>query len=119
MKARIDGCVILDAGELKTKRRLDREEKAVHHVSVRVMDGGGQTGFTVIRVMVADQPDNQPQFMQAIYRAAVEVDMPQDTQVLQVSRLCWTTESGSRLPSILCSSSPLRLNFGGFEDMMN
>ncbi len=94
------------AGELFTYRKVDREESALFHVPVTATDGGGRSAYCVIRVNVADQGDNAPQFSVNDYKANVYSSAPVGTAVLQVC----TDESSarfnaSRLNGSLVSSS--------------
>ena len=73
------------AGELFTYKLLDREEQALYNVPVTATDGGGRTGYTVVKVNVADQGDNVPQFMMSDYKANVYSSAEIGTTVVQVS----------------------------------
>ena len=76
--------VIYLAGELFTYKQLDREEQALYSVPVTATDGGGRTGYTVVRINVADQGDNVPQFVMEDYKANVYSSVEIGTFVVQV-----------------------------------
>ena len=76
--------VIYLAGELFTYKQLDREEQALYSVPVTATDGGGRTGYTVVRINVADQGDNVPQFVMEDYKANVYSSAEIGTFVVQV-----------------------------------
>ncbi len=71
-------------GELFTKVRLDREQQILYQVPVVGTDGGGRMGYTTVRVNVADQGDNRPQFKMNQYMANVYGDDVENTFILQV-----------------------------------
>ena len=75
-------------GELFTKAVLDREASAQYVVPVVARDGGGRTGYTQVRVNVADKGDHSPQFQLDQYKANVYADAPLHTSILQVRQLC-------------------------------
>ena len=72
------------AGELFTYKQLDREEQALYNVPVTATDGGGRNGYTVVRINVADQGDNVPQFVMEDYKANVYSSAEIGTFVVQV-----------------------------------
>ncbi len=57
------------------------------NVPVIAVDGGARTGYTNIRVNVADQGDNMPQFKMNDYKANVYSTVDVGTFVLQVCEL--------------------------------
>ena len=72
------------AGELFTKAMLDREVSAQYVVPVVARDGGGRTGYTLVRVNVGDKGDHSPQFQLDQYKANVYADAPLHMSILQV-----------------------------------
>ena len=93
------------SGELFTASRLDRETHTMFNVPVIAVDGGGRTGYTNIRVNVADQGDNMPQFKMNDYKANVYSTVDVGTFVLQVSvELSWLlVESFRNVSSVVFS----------------
>ncbi|XP_072941689.1 fat-like cadherin-related tumor suppressor homolog isoform X2 [Epargyreus clarus] len=59
------------SGALTTRVPLDREARAEWEVPVTASDGGGLLRHTTVRVRVADENDNAPEFSLREYRAAV------------------------------------------------
>lgn len=59
------------AGELKTSQPLDREEEAVHKMTVRALDGGGRYCEADVEITVEDVNDNAPQFSSDLYAITV------------------------------------------------
>lgn len=58
---------------LVTKRPLDREQKPAYDLIVQAADGSGiDKAYTKIHVDVADENDNSPVFLQAMYKINVD-----------------------------------------------
>ncbi len=74
-------------GELFTYKKLDREEQALYNVPVTATDGGGRSGYCIVRVNVADQGDNMPQFVMQDYKANVYSTAPVGSTVVHVSAI--------------------------------
>ena len=68
-----------------TYKQLDREDKALFNVPITATDGGGRTGYTLVRVNVADQGDNVPQFVMEDYKANIYSGAEIGTFVVQVN----------------------------------
>lgn len=83
------------AGELFTKVELDREKKVVYDVPIVATDGGGRSGYTMVRVNVADQGDNRPLFKMQEYKANIYGSAEINSYVLQV---IYTTHHLSKKP---------------------
>ena len=77
--------MICISGELTTRITFDREQQSLYNIPIAAVDGGGHTGYTLIRVNVADKGDNEPRFRMKNYRANVYDDTHVDSYVLQVS----------------------------------
>ena len=69
---------------LYTKIPLDREVAALYQVPVVARDGGGRTGYTIVRVNVADQGDHKPEFIMSEYKANVYAETEVGRSILQV-----------------------------------
>lgn len=67
-------------------RKLDREVKDRHRVTVYAVDGGDPrlTGSIVIDLIIIDANDNNPEFDNASYEISVREDIPVGTSLLQV-----------------------------------
>ncbi|XP_043837804.1 protocadherin gamma-A4 isoform X16 [Dromiciops gliroides] len=73
--------------ELVLERALDREEEAVHHLTLTALDGGDPvfSGTVHIRVTVLDANDNAPVFAQSLYTVSVPENVPVGTWLLTVN----------------------------------
>lgn len=67
-------------------RKLDREVKDRHRVTVYAVDGGDPklTGSIVVEVIVIDANDNNPEFENGSYEMSVKENVPVGTTLLQV-----------------------------------
>ncbi|XP_029439291.1 protocadherin gamma-A4-like [Rhinatrema bivittatum] len=70
--------------ELVLKKSLDREEQAIHYLTLTATDGGDpiRSGTTQIHVIVLDANDNAPVFNQSVYKVNFLENVPVDTVVL-------------------------------------
>lgn len=68
-----------------TKRPLDREVEPLYQVPVVARDGGGRTGYTIVRVNVADQGDHKPEFIMSEYKANVYAATEVGKSILKVN----------------------------------
>ncbi|XP_053422780.1 protocadherin gamma-A1 isoform X13 [Nycticebus coucang] len=73
--------------EMVLQNPLDREEEAVHHLTLTASDGGDpvRSGTLQICVQVVDVNDNPPAFTQAQYHISVPENVPLGTQLLMVN----------------------------------
>lgn len=71
-------------GVITLRHLLDREEKYLHEVPVVAIDGGGRTGYMLLRVAVGDINDNAPQFQANEYKASIHANMSIGTTILTV-----------------------------------
>nr|XP_033783594.1 protocadherin gamma-A4-like [Geotrypetes seraphini] len=69
--------------ELVFERSLDREQQAVHHLTLTATDGGDpvRSGTAQIRIVVLDVNDNAPIFNQSLYKVTVRENVPLGTVV--------------------------------------
>ncbi|CAK1578959.1 unnamed protein product [Parnassius mnemosyne] len=68
-----------DTGELRTKTFLDREHKAEYQLVIAAVDNGEPAQFESLRllnVLLVDEDDNVPQFLQKHYQFAVKENLP-------------------------------------------
>ncbi|CAG5033926.1 unnamed protein product [Parnassius apollo] len=68
-----------DTGELRTKTFLDREHKAEYQLVIAAVDGGEPAQFESLRllnVLLIDEDDNVPHFLQKHYQFAVKENLP-------------------------------------------
>jgi hypothetical protein len=71
-------------GEITTKRKLDRETQKLYEVPVMATDGGGRSGFIIIRVKVTDENDNPPRFLLREYKATIQSNLTTHSGFLKV-----------------------------------
>ncbi|XP_048512093.1 fat-like cadherin-related tumor suppressor homolog isoform X4 [Athalia rosae] len=74
-------------GEIVTKRKLDRESQKVYELPVMATDGGGKSGFVMVRVKVGDENDNSPIFLLKEYKATIHSNLSVNTVFLRVKAL--------------------------------
>ncbi|XP_029442105.1 protocadherin gamma-A3-like [Rhinatrema bivittatum] len=73
--------------ELVLEKSLDREQQAVHILTLTATDGGDpvRSGTTQIHVIVLDANDNAPVFNQSVYKADVLENVPLGTVVVTLN----------------------------------
>ncbi|XP_066592660.1 fat-like cadherin-related tumor suppressor homolog isoform X2 [Prorops nasuta] len=71
-------------GEIVTKKKLDREEQKLYEIPVMATDGGGRSGFLMVRVKVGDENDNAPKFLLSEYKATIHGNLSVKTPFLRV-----------------------------------
>lgn len=71
-------------GEIVTRKKLDREEQKRYEIPVMAMDGGGRSGFVMVRVKVGDENDNAPVFLLKEYKATIQGNLSLNTPFLKV-----------------------------------
>ena len=74
-----------DTGSLTALKTFDREERDAYEIPIVATDLGGRNGFATIKVKIADENDNKPQFPLREYRANVRSNMTAGTPVIKVS----------------------------------
>lgn len=72
-------------GEIVTKIKLDREEQKMYEVPVIATDGGGRSGFTMVKIRVGDQNDKTPQFYLREYKTSIYGNLSVNATFLNVS----------------------------------
>jgi protocadherin Fat 1/2/3 len=65
---------------------LDREAQKLYEIPVMATDGGGRSGFIIVRVKVADENDNAPKFLLREYKATIQSNLTTHSGFLKVSR---------------------------------
>jgi protocadherin Fat 1/2/3 len=60
-----------ESGEIVTKKIFDREEKKLYEIPVMASDGGGKSGFVIVRVKIIDENDNAPVFLLREYKVCI------------------------------------------------
>ncbi|XP_015586979.1 fat-like cadherin-related tumor suppressor homolog isoform X2 [Cephus cinctus] len=71
-------------GEIVTRKKLDREQHKLYEIPVMATDGGGKSGFVMIRVKVGDENDNAPVFLLREYKATIYGNMSLKTVFMKV-----------------------------------
>lgn len=72
---------------LRSKRALDREERAMYDILVAATDGSGHTGFTTVRLTVSDVNDNEPTFQLPEYIVCVPSNLTTNSAFIKVGVL--------------------------------
>lgn len=72
------------SGEIKTKKKLDREKQKLYEIPVMGMDEGGRASFVTVRVKVLDENDHSPKFYLREYKASIHSNQNIVTPFLKV-----------------------------------
>ncbi|KAL4823252.1 hypothetical protein H8958_021363 [Nasalis larvatus] len=73
--------------ELVLDKALDREERPELSLTLTALDGGAppRSGTTTVRIVVLDNNDNAPEFLQSLYEVQVPENSPLNSLVVAVS----------------------------------
>ncbi|XP_076376857.1 FAT atypical cadherin kugelei isoform X4 [Megalopta genalis] len=71
-------------GEIVTRKKLDREQQKLYEIPVMATDGGGRSGFVMVKVKVGDENDNSPVFLLREYKASIHGNLSLNTPFLKV-----------------------------------
>uniref|UniRef100_A0A2K5YEG9 Protocadherin beta 5 n=1 Tax=Mandrillus leucophaeus TaxID=9568 RepID=A0A2K5YEG9_MANLE len=73
--------------ELVLDKALDREERPELSLTLTALDGGAppRSGTTTVRIVVLDNNDNPPEFLQSLYEVQVPENSPLNSLVVAVS----------------------------------
>ncbi|XP_076298680.1 FAT atypical cadherin kugelei isoform X2 [Lasioglossum baleicum] len=71
-------------GEIVTRKKLDREQQKLYEIPVMATDGGGRSGFVMVKVKVGDENDNSPVFLVREYKASIHGNLSVNTPFLKV-----------------------------------
>ncbi|XP_031780785.1 fat-like cadherin-related tumor suppressor homolog isoform X4 [Nasonia vitripennis] len=74
-------------GDIVTKKSLDREKHKLFEIPVMASDGGGKSGFVIVRVKVTDENDNSPVFLLKEYKASIYGNLTLNSAFLKVKAL--------------------------------
>lgn len=74
-------------GEIVTRKKLDREYRKLYEINIMAMDGGGRSGFVMVRVKVGDENDNSPVFLLGEYKATIAGNLSLNTIFLKVKAI--------------------------------
>uniref|UniRef100_A0A8C1CRG8 FAT atypical cadherin 1a n=1 Tax=Cyprinus carpio carpio TaxID=630221 RepID=A0A8C1CRG8_CYPCA len=94
-----------ETGELKTLLPLDREEKEVHKMKVRALDGGGRFCEAEVEITVEDVNDNAPQFTSDPYTFTVFENTEINTPVARLHASDLDTGSNAEILYSLLDSA--------------
>lgn len=90
-------------GEIVTKVRLDREERRSYEIPVIATDGGGRSGFTMVKLKVGDLNDNAPVFHLHEYKTAIYANISVNTTFMKVSsKKVYGLADGMLSPFLCC-----------------
>lgn len=74
-----------DQGIIEAKVSLDREQRKTYDIPVIATDSGGRSGFTIVRVKVGDENDNQPVFLFKEYKIVINANYSVNMPLIKVS----------------------------------
>ncbi|GLD46435.1 protocadherin Fat 3-like protein, partial [Lates japonicus] len=98
-------------GVISTLQKLDRENPLNKDMVLTVMalDGGGRASFCSVRVVLADENDNAPQFRAVEYRMSIKANVAKGSLVTQIQATDSDTGSNGRITYSLYSEARLSL----------
>ncbi|CAG5873449.1 unnamed protein product [Menidia menidia] len=98
-------------GVISTVERLDRENPLFKDMVLTVMalDGGGRASFCTVRVVLADENDNAPQFRAVEYRLSIKANVAKGSLVTQIQATDPDAGSNGRITYSLYSEARLSL----------
>ncbi|XP_015235244.1 PREDICTED: protocadherin Fat 3-like [Cyprinodon variegatus] len=98
-------------GVISTLQRLDRENPMNKDMVLTVMalDGGGRASFCTVRVVLADENDNAPQFRAIEYRLSIKANVAKGSLVTQIQATDPDAGSNGRITYSLYSEARLSL----------
>uniref|UniRef100_A0A3Q2ZLK4 FAT atypical cadherin 3b n=1 Tax=Kryptolebias marmoratus TaxID=37003 RepID=A0A3Q2ZLK4_KRYMA len=98
-------------GLITTVQRLDRENPLNKDMVLTVMalDGGGRASFCTVRVVLADENDNSPQFRAVEYRMSIKANVAKGSLVTQIQATDPDAGSNGRITYSLYSEARLSL----------
>ncbi|KAM4544779.1 protocadherin Fat 3 [Odontesthes bonariensis] len=98
-------------GVISTVERLDRENPLYKDMVLTVMalDGGGRASFCTVRVVLADENDNAPQFRAVEYRLSIKANVAKGSLVTQIQATDPDASSNGRITYSLYSEARLSL----------
>ncbi|XP_037118983.1 protocadherin Fat 2 isoform X3 [Syngnathus acus] len=73
-------------GQIVTTQPLDRENPDQRVIAIKVMakDGGGKVAFCTVKIILADDNDNVPQFKASEYQVAIQSTVNKGSPVIQI-----------------------------------
>ncbi|XP_069578309.1 protocadherin Fat 3 [Brachyistius frenatus] len=98
-------------GIISTVQKLDRENPLNKDMVLTVMalDGGGRASFCTVRVVLADENDNAPQFRAVEYRMSIKANVAKGSLVTQIQASDLDAGSNGRITYSLYSEARLSL----------
>ncbi|KAM4546593.1 protocadherin Fat 3 [Fundulus diaphanus] len=98
-------------GVISTLQKLDRENPMNKDMVLTVMalDGGGRASFCSVRVVLADENDNAPQFRATEYRLSIKANVAKGSLVTQIQATDPDAGSNGRITYSLYSEARLSL----------
>lgn len=58
----------------------------LYEIPIIATDGGGRSGFTIVKVHVGDENDNEPEFQLREYKASIHGNLTINTTFLKVGQ---------------------------------
>lgn len=101
-------------GEIVTRKKLDREQQKRYEIPVMAADGGGRSGFVIVRVKVVDENDNAPVFLLREYKATIQSNLSLNTPFLRVKAQDADEDEAAKITYSIyeLQTSPVRTLFG-------
>uniref|UniRef100_A0A3Q2TJN6 FAT atypical cadherin 3 n=1 Tax=Fundulus heteroclitus TaxID=8078 RepID=A0A3Q2TJN6_FUNHE len=98
-------------GVISALQKLDRENPMNKDMVLTVMalDGGGRASFCSVRVVLADENDNAPQFRATEYRLSIKANVAKGSLVTQIQATDPDAGSNGRITYSLYSEARLSL----------
>jgi protocadherin Fat 1/2/3 len=76
-----------ETGDITTKVMLDREARKSYDILVMATDEGGRSGFTSVRVSVADENEFPPEFVNHEYSAVIHGNLTKNIVFLRIKAI--------------------------------
>ncbi|XP_062826337.1 protocadherin Fat 2 isoform X2 [Anolis carolinensis] len=75
-----------EMGRIETLQKLDRENSTERVIAIKIMakDAGGKVAFCTVKIILADENDNPPQFKASEYVLSVQSNVSEGSPVIQV-----------------------------------
>lgn len=76
-----------ESGIVKTRIKLDREERNKYEILIQARDDGGRVGYTTVRLSVSDENEFPPQFVNSEYKAAISSNISRSIEFIRIKAL--------------------------------
>lgn len=76
-----------EAGDVTTRIKLDREARKSYEMLVMASDEGGRSGFTTLRVIVVDENEYPPVFVNSEYKTSIHANVSRNNVFLRIKAI--------------------------------